>query len=285
MTALVLILFTYWFAVADRYRVFLYDHDMGPLYADTSAFSGVTSSRYWMAGLVAAGFVLVLYTAAAWFFGRSSARYRSPAGWLVWMLCVPALLMGIPAITMSANQPTLPLALALQTALVALVGLAFALAPGPLAAREPGELAWLVLDGGAMALIMSSAIGLEEMSRWLEDGAGWRVAMLLAIMLIGVAGLVCVTALRVWRRTPVPRARTLFIAGCTVAYLLLPLLHHTIGTNGYFYITDSDNFFAGNVVIQFLIWAGAGAMALAITTVRNHLAMRYSDVASRGDDA
>ena len=46
VTVLVLSLCYYWFAVADRYIIFLYYHDMGPLVPDTSPFSVVTSSRY-----------------------------------------------------------------------------------------------------------------------------------------------------------------------------------------------------------------------------------------------
>ena len=49
----VLGLFTYWFAVADRHAVFLYDH------LGASAFDRVTRSRYWMAGLVASSIVMV----------------------------------------------------------------------------------------------------------------------------------------------------------------------------------------------------------------------------------
>ena len=35
----VLALFYYWFAIADRYIVFLYDHDLGPRVPDTMPFS------------------------------------------------------------------------------------------------------------------------------------------------------------------------------------------------------------------------------------------------------
>ena len=45
----------YWFAVADRYAIFLYGH------LGATPFDEVTSSRYWMGGLVAAGFVLLGY--------------------------------------------------------------------------------------------------------------------------------------------------------------------------------------------------------------------------------
>ena len=78
VTALVLCLFYYWFAVADRYTVFLYYHDMGSLYPDTSPLSGVTSSRYWMAGLVASGAVLALYGAASWLLNEKDSIPRQP---------------------------------------------------------------------------------------------------------------------------------------------------------------------------------------------------------------
>lgn len=45
-------LFYHWFAVADRYAVFLYEH------LGATPFDDVTSSRYWMSGLVASGAVV-----------------------------------------------------------------------------------------------------------------------------------------------------------------------------------------------------------------------------------
>jgi hypothetical protein len=270
----VLVIFTCWFAVADRYRVFLYYHDMGSQFPDTSPFSAVTSSRYCMTGFVASGFVLVLYNGVVWLWGRIASAYCPPAGWRVWVLCVPALLVTIPAITMSANEPTLPLGIAMKTAIVTLVGLAFALAPGPLAARRPRELVWNFLDGGALALILTGAIGLEEMGGWLADGVDWRVVLMFTVMLAAALGLLVLTALRAWRRVPVSPGRTLFISALTVAYLVLPFTHHVIGTNGYFYITDSGNFLADNAVIQLLIWAGAAAIAHGITRLRSGIAAR-----------
>ena len=47
LAALILAAIYYWFAVADRAIIFLYDHDMGPLVPDTAPFSRVTVSRYW----------------------------------------------------------------------------------------------------------------------------------------------------------------------------------------------------------------------------------------------
>jgi hypothetical protein len=74
--------------------------------------------------------------------------------------------------------------------------------------------------------------------------------------------------------------RSLLVAGFSVACLLLPLLHHVIGTDGYFYITDSDNFLADGASVQFFVWAAAAAMALAITRLRHYLNLRYTALPS-----
>ena len=118
VTAVVLGLIVYWYAVANRTVVFLYDHDMGPRVPDTGPFSAVTRSRYWMAGLVAGGVVIAGYTVALFCAGRLRRAYRPPPWWRVWLLCALPLLAGIPAITMTVNAPTLllPDALAVTAA-------------------------------------------------------------------------------------------------------------------------------------------------------------------------
>jgi len=60
ITLFIFALFYKWFAVDDRYAVFLYNH------LNATPFDEVTSSRYWMSGLVVSGAVMVLYIAANW---------------------------------------------------------------------------------------------------------------------------------------------------------------------------------------------------------------------------
>jgi hypothetical protein len=138
-----LTLFYYWFGVADRYAIFLYGHIATgiPL---TEPFDALTSTRYWMAGLLAAGITLVFYTAVNWVGGRLAARrgasFGTPPWWWVWALCALPLAVGIPAITMTVNAPTLPLSLAAACAAAALAGLAVALiarSVGGRATRRP----------------------------------------------------------------------------------------------------------------------------------------------------
>ena len=268
---LVLGLFTYWFAVADRYVVFLYNHDMGPLYPDTSPFSRVTGSRYWMAGLVASGGVMVLYTAASWVLGRLSHGYRPPEWWRVWAVCALALVPGMLAITMMANQPTLPLRHATRVTLATLMGIALAVSPGKMAAERPGELLWLAADGFGVALL-SNLIHIEKVGRWLTRGGTLWVWMMIVSLAAGVALLLALTGLRAWFRRPTPGVDALLAAGACVAYLLLPLVHHVVGTDGYYYISDSDNFFAQGSVAQLITWSVIGVLVLGVTWLRKRVA-------------
>lgn len=282
VTVLVLSLFYYWFAIADRHVVFLYYHDMDPVVPGTSPFSKVTSSRHWMAGLVASGAVMVLNVAANWLLGRLVANYRPPAWWRVWAVCALPLLVGIPVITMTLNQPTLPLPNAAQTTLATLIGLGLALLPGTMAAQHPVDLVWLAADGWWLMQLLVTVADLENMPRSLARGGTWWVRMAIMTLVVAVVWLLIVTGLRFWRRTSVPSTPAMFVAGLCVAYLLMPLVHHGLaGTDGYHYISNhyisnSNNFFADKIAFQFAAWLIAAAMAAGATRLRQSLAEHRS---------
>jgi hypothetical protein len=267
LAALVLGLYYYWFAVADRYIVFLYYHDMGSVVPDTSPFSDVTSSRYWMTGLVAGGLVMVIHTAAAWIAGRLAPRYIFPAWWRVWPVASVPLLIGIPAITMTVNQPTLPAWNALQTALAALAGLALALLPGQVAAERPGELAWLALDGIALAIVLWRGFFLYPLVRLALDRETAMQVMPLAGFAGSAVALLIVTWLRRWRRTPMPTAAAILLAAACLAYPFMALIHYLVFTDGYYYISNSSNFFA-DAPLQGVLWLMTGVLALGATRLR-----------------
>jgi hypothetical protein len=281
VAALILTLFYYWFAVADRYIVFLYNHDMGPLYPDTSPFSRVTSSRYWMAGLVASGAVMVLYTTASWLLGRLFANYRLPEWWRVWTVCAVVFLVGVPAITMTVNEPTLPVGNTAQVTLATLIGAGLALRPSELAAKRPGELLWLTADGFGLALMMLNLIHIEKVRRWLARGGIWWIRMMVVSLVVGVVWLFVVTGLGLWRRRRIPKARAMLVAGVCIAYLLMPLVHHLVGTDEYYYISDSDNFFAQNMVVQLVAWLISGGLALGMTWLRERTEARCNRFQAR----
>ena len=134
-------LYVYWFGYANRSLLFLYDHDMG--LPDTAPFSRLTSSRYWMSGLVAGGFLLLAALILQW--RRVHLDWRS-----CWFgVAIPALI-GIPIITMRLNEPTLPIGLALATASVLVIASGIALWPLTTTEWERAEM-WLIwLDGQPM---------------------------------------------------------------------------------------------------------------------------------------
>ncbi|RME99872.1 MAG: hypothetical protein D6768_14130 [Chloroflexi bacterium] len=266
-------LYAVWFAVANRYIIFLYHHEMGPKFPDTSPFSAVTAGRYWMAGLVAGGPVLVLNVSANLLLGRLHADYCPPAWWRVWLLCVPALVVGIPAITMTVNQPTLPPANAAQTTVATLVGVALALLPNQLAARRPAELVWLAADGLALAPIFYFLAALENAPDWWQAEEYLRLWILAVGIGSGVIALLFITGLRVWRRKSASGAAALFAAGCCVVYLLLPLVHHLyVGLlEGHFYITTANNFFADTILWQAVTWLVVAMLVWGVSDLRRRL--------------
>ena len=269
---LVLSLLTYWFAIADRYGVFLYGH------LGATPFDAVTSSRYWMAGLVACAIAMLLYTFAQWSAGRVMANrnrsYHPPAWWRVWVVCVPPLAIGIPAITMTANSPTLPLANALGCVLATVAGLALAVAPGAWAARCPLDLGWLALDGLGL---MPSLLLLRAVELPARGVTSVPVAYLAAsgTTLAGVVWLGIMTVLRRWRRKAPPEASQILVAGLSLSYLLMPLVHHLLATpRGYRYISTASNFFAFSIWVQMLAFGIAAALALGLTKLRRVLPPR-----------
>jgi len=270
--ALIIGLLTYWFAAADRNRVFLYEHDMGSNVPDTSPFSPVTSSRYWMSGLVAAGVVLILYVAINWTIARVRSEYKAPEWWRVWVLASPVLLVAIPLITMTQNQPVLPFGQAAQLTAAAIVGLALALSPGRMAAHRPVYLVWLILDGFGLMLMLVTMPGLQFLSRWLENDQTIYVLLLTLGSAASLAWLLLMSGLRIWRGHEIPAVQEVLLAGFALAYLVMPLMHHLLFTDGYYYITDSDNFLARNPLLQIAIWLIVLAVAILITALRKHLA-------------
>ncbi len=265
-------LFHHWFAVADRYAIFLYGHS-APGIPLAQPFDAMTRSRYWMAGLVATGVVMVVYIAVNWVLGRIAHRrgqnYRPPAWWRVWVLCALPLIIGIPAITMTRNAPTMPFGLAAACVIATLAGLALALLPGEWAARRPIDLIWLALDGIGLMPILLLLRSVEL------PGRGVSVSMPLAILfafgglLAGIAWLGVMTVLRAWRRRPTPPAGALLAAGLCLSYLLMPLVHHLFATPpGWRYISTASNFFAFNPILQLAVFAVAAGTAVVVTRLR-----------------
>jgi hypothetical protein len=262
----------FWFGYANRYVVFLYDHDMGPRVPDTSPFSPVTRSRYWMTGLVVGGLVMALTTAASGVLGRRTA----PLPWRrVWLLAALPIVVGIVWITMTLNHPTLPLDLALLVAGVTLLGLALALQPAAVAARRHAELLLLAGDGLCLALWLVTLPGLAYVPYWLRSGGRLWLALLVIPPVVGLVGLGLLTGIRWFLKRLASTFEELVLAALCAAYLLLPLVHHVLGTDGRFYISDMDNFFSRNPLVQLVTWGAAAALAWTVARLRASMRGRF----------
>lgn len=267
----ILLLFYNWFAVADRYAVFLYDH------LGAKPFDVTTRTRYWMAGLVADGAAMTLYVAWNLVAGRRRRDYRPPPWSQVWALCAPLLAVGLPFITTRFNCPTLPADLAAFATAMTLLGLALTLLPGEMAARTPGDLAWLALDGLGLvpALILIRALELPE-GAIISREMAWIVAF--GSVAAGAAWLGLLSWLRRWRGKSAPPAHVLFLAGLALAYLGLPLTHYLFATpRGYKYITTAANFFAIDGRLQLLILSVAALLAGGATCLRQRIVGSLTD--------
>lgn len=268
VTTLVLGLMYDWFALRDRYFVFLYYHRMG---VDSSPFSRVTAGRYWMTALVAAGAVLVTFTGACALLGWFRKAYVPPQPWRTWLAAACPLGLGVFLIVTTVNEPTLSPRYAIRTALATVFATGLALQPCTMAARRPRQLRLLCMDGAAVGML---ALGITWVSKYPSFLASWQARPELWMLCIaGIPGLLLLSSFE--RRvsgTPEPGVPGMLMAGAQFAYLFLPLLHHLAATNGYFYISATDNFFAHSSTGQLLSWAGPLMLAFIATSLRRQLA-------------
>lgn len=282
-------LFYYWFGVANRYILFLYGHTANNI-STTQPFDSHTASRHWMAGLVAAGIVLVLYTAASWLAGRIAARrghsYEPPDWWRIWLLCVPLVGLGIPLMVMMVNTPTLPPSLAAACVVATLVGLAVALMPGRMAAERPDDLLWLAADGLGLVppLLLLRVVELPGRGLSVSPAIVWTFAI--GGTAVGFAWLVVMSLLRRWRRKATPGVGALVAAGLGLSFLMTPLLHYLVaGPPGYRYISNADNFLAHNLYLTLLSLVVTVGLAVVVTEARKRACSRQARAATAGDVA
>lgn len=281
--ALVITLYIRWFAVRDRYFIFLYFHYMGQGF-ETSPFGWVTVSRYWMTGLVASGAVMIPYLAANLVLGSVFKTYHAPTWWRIWLWCAIPLLVIVPGIVMTVNDPVLPLLNAAQITAALLAGLALAVFLGQYAAARPIGFILLLLDGLALAALLMALRAAEFYPRWLARGSTNMIHRFLAVLAFGAGLLIVMTALyHWWRKAHIPDAVSTIVASVNIHYLFLPIYHHLFWCKDYgswtdpdyfTYIPDADNYFARTILIQCGVWIVVILVALGTTRLRLWLRQR-----------
>jgi len=262
---IILSLFYYWFAIADRSEVFLYFHSMGPRVPDTSPFSFVTASRYWMSGLVASGFVLLFYFPVNFVLFHTRKHYSPPSPKNVLLFSLPVLTAGTFIITMTMNQPVLPLLHALKVLLATLLGLAVVLKNVELAGEKKLKILLLGIDGLALIMIMTSTLASNF---YFLSSTQFNIFLIICALCFGI--LAFTSIFYVWKKAK-SVLKEILIAAFTIAYPFGAVFHYFAGTYGHFYISNSSNFFAQNTGLQLLIWTIVFLIIRGITFLRNRM--------------
>ena len=277
IVALVIYLYYTWFAVRDRYQIFLYYHNMGAGF-DTSPFGRVTASRYWMTALVAAGAVMIPYLLINFLLGRFVKNYRPPIWWRVWILCAAPLIIAVPLIVMTANEPVLPLLNTMQVIVALLAALAVAVSLGERAAGNVIETLLLIVDGGGLACLLMALRVVENAGRWASQGSSYYLAALTVTLILGLGVLIVMTGVYAfWRKPEIPDWLTWLAAGAAIHYLFLPINHYLfwckddgswLDPDYFSYITDSDNYFTRGFWFQIGVWVVIAGVAYGLTRLR-----------------
>ena len=262
----VLFLFYHWFAVADRYAIFLYGH------LTATPFDSTTRSRYWMAGLVAAGMLFGVYVLLHWLVAlvtvRHPLRLAPPRWWQVWSLCALPTAAGIVYITTQFNWPTLPVSLALTCAVITLAGLALALAAATWFVQHPGNALWLAWISVGLVAVLVLVRVVELPARGIVE-ASLAYGVATGSVIFGVLWTMLWLHLYARRDKQVPPVWHLLLASMTCAYLILPVVHHWLFTPAAFrYISTATNFFAQLPGIQLLTFGAALLVATVSYLVR-----------------
>jgi len=252
-------LFFYWFAIANRYVVFLYEHlGAGP-------FQEPNYSRHWMAGLVASGALLCVYALVGWCYRSLVAAFRKtdhmPSWQHVWMMNALPVAIGIWALTTQGKIPALPGSLSARCIIAAWTGMALALWLADLMVQRTSEALWVIVHGAGMVPILLLLRAVELPSYGLVSPSS---AYLLGIagLTVGVLWMAGMARLRlVWRKPPL-NPFSIFCAGLGLSYVVLPFVHYLFFTPpGIRYISTAGNFFAMSLAVQLLCW-GIGALAV-----------------------
>jgi hypothetical protein len=263
VVSLVLGLFYYWFAIANRYVIFLYGHlGAGP-------FDASTSSRYWMAGLVSAGALFCAYAFMGWCCMHLATvfyqPYSLPSWQHVWLLSASPVAIGIWIITTRCNYPVLPLQLAGRCVITALGGRALALWLAEQVVLRTSETAWIILHGAGLMpiLLLLRAIGLPSRDLTVSRAT---FSMSSLGLITGIMWVMGAAWLRTVQRKSALAASEIFYAGLTLSYVILPFIHYLLLTPpDTHYITTASNFFASVPAVQLLSWGISALVALIAT--------------------
>jgi len=249
----VLALYSLWFVFLDRRFIFLYGH------LHSTPFDFRTASRYWMAGLVASGVILITCTVVNLVVKKICRHYQLPNWKVIWKYVCLILVLPLFIILTFVGKPPIPALLFLWVLVVLFAGLRLALYASNFIVTNFSQSVFAFFDGLALVpVLLFIPLGLEFGLRKSLPA----VLIVAPIVIAGIAlfGLWIMILFYKRFKKPYPSQINIFLSGLVSSYLLLPLLHYLSSRPGYIrYISDSANFFANKIWLQlvaFLATAG-----------------------------
>jgi hypothetical protein len=274
ISAAVIAVYHYWFAIADRNYLFLYEHfGWGP-------FHHITSGRYWMTGLILSSFITLFYIIYNFTIIPKNLipgkNYQLPLWIHVWLVSQPALIAGIPLIVMNFNTPVIPAGITIICVLVMSVGLALGLYMSDIFLHDVKKFFVLCIDGILLVPPLTLILALELPAKGVLNMTD-AIAIVIALgsVIISFIGLL-ITAYIFKRNKITPgKSYEILFAGLFIAYLLMPMAHFLFATSqGRPYITSSDNFFPDNNLLKIFTWLTAAVITSAIVKFRKKILIK-----------
>jgi hypothetical protein len=220
-----------------------------------------------MTGLVLSSFITLLYTV----FNFSAMRvapvfnkkYFPPSWKHVWLVCQPAIIIGIPLIVMNFNAPVMPAGIAVKCIIAMAAGLGVGLYISGIFLPNPKYFFILCLDGITLVLPLIMMLVLELPSKGiLNMSYSTAVTAALGSAALSFTVLIIITYFYKWKKIIPGKAHEIFLTGLFFSYLVLSLIHFLFATPyGRPYITTSDNFFPDNNYLKILTWITAFLIA------------------------
>ncbi len=246
LSLFVLAIFVYWFAILPRELIFLYGHmGYGPL-------SDFNISRHWMTGLVVGEMVLVIYLPLNLILKKFVKTYQFPdwknlSYYLFLYLSLPLFLLLSVFV-----KPTLPVLLSLWIIIILFLAMRLALYLTHLALSNLKQFICLTIDALSLlpVLIVLPTLMQYGLRRSFPLFSLLILPPLVAVVLSLIFFIIVTWFSKRFQRSW-PNSLQLFLSALESAYLFFPFLHYFISNpDGTLYITNSDNFFASNPVIQ-----------------------------------
>lgn len=238
--------YVFCFAVSDRQLIFLYDH-LG--YGHLADFN---LSRHWMTGLVVGGLLLISYLPLNLIIQKLYKKYQFP-DWAN-LSCYVCLFLSPPLFFLLnfIVQPVLPFLLNLTIFLILFLSVRLVLYLTHLALKNFKDFFWLTLDAWSLlpVLFILPILTQYGLKRSFPPFGLFVLSPLVMMLLVGLGFTLITWLTKRVKRTP-PGSLQLFLSALSSAYLFFPFLHYfSSNPGGTLYISNSDNFFANNPLIQ-----------------------------------